>query len=389
MNIAFIYDYVILPHNGGTERVTYSVSNILRGLGHKVFFVSRVDSCCDKMDNQFLLPDSIRWNSQLNIDFLNDFINKYSIDVIINQDSYSESVTLCNHEIIKDSVKIISAIHFSIFDEYRWFGYRIKPLYSVKGIANKLKTLSVYLRLPYLKRRAIANRKKRLEYLLRNTDYVSVLSSQFVPEVAAALGKYADKVVVLPNPNSFSLNENDLSIKKDKTVLYVGRLSYYEKRPDRIIRIWKKVEDKNPDWKLIVIGDGPEIKNLINMKDKMGLRNVEFKGKVDSKDFFKTASIVCLTSNFEGFGMTLTEGMQYGAVPICFNSYRSASDIIIDGYNGCLIRPFDFDEYAMRLSRLMSDPQKRQEMSDSGREFVKKFDVNQIGLIWTKFLGKI
>ena len=95
-----------------------------------------------------------------------------------------------------------------------------------------------------------------------------------------------------------------------------------------------------------------------------------------------TASFVCLTSFYEGWGMSLTEGMSYGCIPFTFNNYGAASDIIDDDINGCLIKTFDEKDYANRLSELMSDENKRQEMSRAAIEKVKSFSVEKIVDKW-------
>ena len=45
-------------------------------------------------------------------------------------------------------------------------------------------------------------------------------------------------------------------------------------------------------------------------------------------DYYKKASFICLTSNFEGWGMSLVEGMSYGCVPIVLNSFQATDAFI-------------------------------------------------------------
>ena len=68
-----------------------------------------------------------------------------------------------------------------------------------------------------------------------------------------------------------------------------------------------------------------------NMQQKVksyNLKNVFFEGRQsDVAQYYKKASFICLTSNFEGWGMVLTEGMQYGCIPMTFNNYGAAYEI--------------------------------------------------------------
>lgn len=387
MNILFVFDNPIVPFAGGTERVTYTVANILKLQGHDVSFLSLLNNG-EEGPNQYHLPNSDDWCDSRNIKYINKFIINKQIDLLINQNGYGESALLCNHEMIPCPVKIISAIHFSILDEYKYFHQRLRPLSFTKGLFRKIRLSLTYLRLPYLKYKAISNRRERIKYLLDKTDYVTVLSDKFITDIVKVVpDARSERIVTLPNPNSFIIGKED--IVKQKIVLWVGRFNYYEKRTDRILKIWRMIEADNQDWKLIVLGDGPEKNTLFELKDKLGLQNVEFLGKIEAEPFYKVASIICLTSNYEGFGMTLTEGMQYGAVPICFNSYKSASDIIDIGENGYLIKPFDLNDYAAHLNELMNNPKKLQTLSKNCQIKVRKFDSENISNLWQSFINEM
>ena len=107
------------------------------------------------------------------------------------------------------------------------------------------------------------------------------------------------------------------------------------------------------------------------------------------ENYYKKASFICLTSFYEGWGMSLTEGMQYGCIPFTFDNYGAASDIIDDNINGCLVDAFDEKEYANRLSHLMNDDDKRLEMSRAAIEKVKLFSAENIVDKWEKLFEKV
>lgn len=62
-----------------------------------------------------------------------------------------------------------------------------------------------------------------------------------------------------------------------------------------------------------------------------------------------------MTSNFEGFPMVLTEAMQFGCVPVAFNSFEAIADIIIPEKTGELVTPFSIKEYKEKLSLLIEN----------------------------------
>ena len=176
---------------------------------------------------------------------------------------------------------------------------------------------------------------------------------------------------------------------KEKLILIVSRMVYVHKRIDYFLRIWKELESLFPDWRVNILGDG-ECKNFyLNLACKLNLQRVSFCGRVVPDDYYARASIVCSTSTNEGFGLSLTEGMVYGCVPIAFNSFSTASDIIEHGKDGFLISPFNIAEYADQLKRLMSDASLLAMMSKRAQEKVNHFAPHLIGEKWCNMLNSL
>ena len=67
-----------------------------------------------------------------------------------------------------------------------------------------------------------------------------------------------------------------------------------------------------------------------------------------------------MTSDYEGWGLTLTEAMQYKCVPVVMSTYSSIFDIVEDGKNGCLILNVDCKTMADKVLWLAENPQKLQ-----------------------------
>jgi glycosyltransferase involved in cell wall biosynthesis len=117
------------------------------------------------------------------------------------------------------------------------------------------------------------------------------------------------------------------------------------------------------------------------------LDNITFYGYQDAQSFYESASIICLTSSYEGFGIALIEAMSRGAVPVAFNSYLSVTDIIDDKKTGFLVTPFDIEEYANILSGLMASHQLLQRCSVEAKKHSMKFNLSIIGKQWLAVIG--
>lgn len=174
--------------------------------------------------------------------------------------------------------------------------------------------------------------------------------------------------------------------RKEKIILYVGRLEFVQKRVYRVIDTWNYLEDRYPDWELVIVGDGPDRDNVENHTKALGLKHVKFEGFQQPLEYYKRASLLLLTSQFEGFPLVLPECMSFGVIPIVYDSYASVKDIIDDGDNGVVV-PFNQMEYpakeaANKVSALISDEKKLIGMSLSAYIKSQRFSINRICDEW-------
>lgn len=194
-------------------------------------------------------------------------------------------------------------------------------------------------------------------------------------------------VIPVYNPIDLGVYAEERCVPKEKEVLYVGRFSYVDKRVDRLVRIWKRVEDLHPEWVLKLVGIGPEEDSLRDLADELGLKNVRFCGySADPREHYATASIFCLTSAFEGWGMVLVEAMASGVVPMAFDCSAGVHELLEDG-RGVLVKPFDEEEYALRLAELMDNEDMRHGHTALYPDFVKRFDVGKVADEWIRIFG--
>lgn len=386
ITILFYCATPINPESGGTERVTYLLAHYLQSHGYTVYYLARLKSKTSiEIDNisTYFLPDSSRDGSPENISFLNELLSRLKIDVLINQGAWFNELYLCNHKVLKTSAKIISCVHFSIDSGLRRFEEMFKSEYSWNEPSSSIKNLFKNIALPYFKQAAYKQRKKRMDFMYQYTDTIVVLAPRYVNEFKEIMKiSQSDKIVSIPNPLTFPRTEVKNMNQKENVILFVGRFSYFDKRIDRLLYIWQKLQDRIPDWKLELVGDGAERAALENLSFKLGLRNIIFHGIQSPLPYYSKAKIFSLVSNQEGLSMSMLEGMQNGCVPIAFSIDSAITDIIIDNVNGCLVKPFDLDMYAEKLYKLASDPSLLNKMQPSVVQSVEQFDKDKWGYKW-------
>ena len=183
--------------------------------------------------------------------------------------------------------------------------------------------------------------------------------------------------------------EADL-VGKKKELLFVGRMSFAEKRPDLLLRVWTKLQTDFPDWSLRFVGDGDCLPELKRLAGTLGAERVSFEGFCDPAPYYRDAAIFCMTSAYEGFCMVLVEATAFGCVPVAFDSFTSIFDIVEDGENGFVVPAFDLDAYAEALARLMRDDALRERLAKNAlAQIPEKFSPKKIGDAWERLLAEI
>ncbi|MDO8500076.1 MAG: glycosyltransferase [bacterium] len=135
----------------------------------------------------------------------------------------------------------------------------------------------------------------------------------------------------------------------DFIILMVSRLSR-EKNIGMALRAFRKFLDEFPLSGLVIVGDGPELKNLQLMTNNLQLtNNVRFEGwQDDIVSYYKTADAYLLTSNFEGYGRSVVEASAAGC-PVIMTDVGIAGDIIRNGESGRVVNPDDTEALIVAL----------------------------------------
>lgn len=390
-NILFTYFSAFNPERGGIERISYTLINALKEKGYNVYAIHGEKPTTNEFDQlateSFFLPVSNRKriNCPENKSFYKKIINDKNINIIINQEgNFSPSYFFLDIE-SKQNIKIFSVIHSEPLFNYKSL---FTETFRRRSINTPLKRWIRHIVLyPFRLKKEKHRLIKRLNFLNAKSDYIVLLSDKF----KNGLSKFnpnidAGKVISIPNANTYTSKDLSEEYKKQKEVLFVGRLSNNDKRPDRLIKIWSKLEQQHNDWTLRFVGDGNEKENLIKQAARASLKNVIFEGYKNPKPYYEKAEIICLTSNFEGMPMVVLEAKQHGVIPIMFESFASATDIITHNKNGLLIPPFNLEKYTEALSLLMKNDSLRSKMSKETLHHSRAFDLESIVNLWISYI---
>ena len=377
MNIVIYQDLVINPDEGGISKMSQTYYKYLSEKGYNVWFLSMNVGSRKLHSHQLVLKGSTMEEKKRS--FIS-IIKSLSTDVII----YQNGISPYNNYILRWSkecdIKIVDVIHNTLRGMYGIGGHqklsKIKP-----QIANHFidKLLNVFFMLKY---------GKYYREQFRLSDCVVLLSNKFRNEISYFTGWHDfNKFKAILNPLTIKPPQN-INRNKSKTVLHVA-LFNEQKRQDLLLDIWKLVEEKRPEWKLKIVGDGKMRNQLFEKTNRLLLKHVSFLGFQSPLSYYEEASIFCLTSAYESFGLVLVESMAYGCVPMAFESFETVTDIVNNGVDGVLVPPFEIKEYAEKLMFLMDDEDKRKEMSEKAVEKSKEFYIEKIMPQWVDLIEKL
>ena len=337
----------------------------------------------------FPIPEDIL--AKENADFFTTFVRENKIDIVLHQHCDNTQFTeLCINVIKKESIKLITTLHFSINHK----NDSAKKAFFIKYKLGKSLIVWIKDSLFFIKYHLYTKHKNTKEdhiayqKLIENSSKLVLLSPTFIPSLVKKLklgGSDVKKITAISNP--IEIQEHNITDKKKK-VLWCGRVEYGTKRVDRMLDVWKSIASRHPDWELFIMGSG-NIEYFRNITKQYNIPNIHFTGSCNPYDYYKDGSILCMTSSTEGWGMVLVEAQMFGCIPIAYNSYSSLTEIITDDVNGYTIPAFNKKKFAERLEWLMDNEDERNKMIEKCQKSVKRFDVNIIAQQWMNLFNEV
>src|SRR5687768_15148271 len=168
--------------------------------------------------------------------------------------------------------------------------------------------------------------------------------------------------------------------RDEKVLVSVGRLAP-EKNWDTLLQALAKVYQKQPDVRLVLIGDGTARQTLEMLAAELGITDcVTFTGALPFEQiprYLKAADLFAFASITETQGLVTIEAMAAG-LPVVAVDGPGTRDIVEHGKQGFLVEN-DPNALAEGLNKLLDEPQRIKRLSNNALKKARTFDVNQLG----------
>lgn len=167
-----------------------------------------------------------------------------------------------------------------------------------------------------------------------------------------------------------------------KTILYIGRLEG-RKGVKYLIKAFKLLLERQPDAKLLLMGDGVDRQKLEDLAEDLELpeKSYEFAGYVSNERklaALQEATVFCSPALFgESFGIVLTEAMACG-VPIVAGNNPGYATVLKGVGSLSLVDPKDLHAFALRLDVMLEEESVRKVWQKWAKEEVQQYSFERV-----------
>jgi glycosyltransferase involved in cell wall biosynthesis len=216
--------------------------------------------------------------------------------------------------------------------------------------------------------------------IYHNAKVCFVMSRNVGQSMVEDYGCPPDKVVcAYGGPNALIADVADKTYDQ-KDILFVGTV-WERKGGPELFQAFKLVREQIPDATLTIVGCTPGV-------EAPGCRIVGRIPPAELAKYYRQASVFCLPTRMEPFGIVFVEAMAH-RMPIVATNIAAIPDFVVDGENGALVAPHDIGGLAQALIRLLGNPELCRRMGERSYEISRRYTWENTGEIMRRSIEQI
>jgi len=207
-----------------------------------------------------------------------------------------------------------------------------------------------------------------------------IAASENVKDELIDMGVLPERIRVIHNAiENYWFEKRELPVASEPHIVFLGRLggdvfTLKLKGMDRLIGLYRSFP--NIPKTTICMTTNKKLKEWLKVAFPIHHMYVNMRKDIIPGILSRRyGSILFISSRYEGFSLSLIEGMSQGLVPISY-PVGVAPEIIVGGENGFLVS--SNEEARERAKELLSNPDKRIAMAEAARKTSTKFCSNVI-----------
>ena len=348
--------------NGGAERSNAMISIMLKELGYEVFLLSIIDKVDFEYGGEFIplgnqLTRNIFYKKWSKFLHLKEIFRHYQFDIVID-----------------------GRTRLTFFKEiiYKHFLYKNHRCYLLVHSSN----LEMYL----------TSKKWVAKYLYASNNLISV-SKKSNEKIKDTYGFNAVTTIYNTIDKKFVLKKaKEYPVECESSyILFYGRFDNESKNLLFLLETYSISELSRLNVKLMLVGKGPDEYILKEKVSELGLnKDVVFKAYTSNPlPYVDKALFTVMTSNFEGFPMTIIESLTTGTPVVSLDFVSGPSEVIETGKNGILVKEKTIEAFSIALNKMIIDKKFYQKCVEGTKESVKFFEKKYIKEKWDTLLNEL
>lgn len=353
------------PYINGVSTSTMMLKKALEKEGHRVYVVTvnteNLKFTYDEKERVFRMPGiptgiyDYRLTEIYSIKAINR-IKKWNLDVIHTQTEFGVG-TFARIFAKQYNIPVIHTYH-TMYEDY--VGYITKGHFD-KSSKKVVQHFTKFYCDKTVEELIVPTKKT---YQLFKEKYQYERNIHVIP-TGIEIERFYDENINKASVNNIRKHWN---IKNDDfVILYVGRLGF-EKSIDFLIDCQSHFVKQNPNCKLMIVGDGPDLPKFENQVDKLKIKdNVIFTGKVPWEDvplYYNLCSVFATASKTETQGLTVIEAMASGSPVVCIDD-ESFKNVVVNKSDGYLFK--NKREYKKIICDLLNNPEDLDRLGSQAR----------------------
>jgi glycosyltransferase involved in cell wall biosynthesis len=230
-----------------------------------------------------------------------------------------------------------------------------------------------------------------LRFLLRSSDLIVLPSDAYRKKLVELFPEIRDRTVFIHNginPAPFIAARNGRSDQaRDPYILCIAYLMK-QKGVDVLLRASESLLASDGRLRLIVVGEGPQRKELEDLASSLGIRNkTDFLGSRDETEvaaLLNGCEVLVLPSRAESFGIVVVEAMTCRK-PVVASAVGGVPEIIDHEVHGILVEPENPVALAEGIRRVLTDSALKTSLIENAHaRALERFSFSRTGAAYQK-----